>query len=155
VTQRHTPEEKRTSNGVNSEQHYDVSRTYLLYYYYVVASNFPGLTLLPRNTKQYNHIDYISFKTVPLCNTFFAKTTLTKTERCVGALSGSRNQLLAPFLGAFPSDRNPMVTKDINVHFIIQSSNSSKLYHSVPANYTSQFRELFEATTYYYYYYYY
>jgi len=68
LTQRHTPEEKRTSNRVNSEQHYEVSRTYWLYYYYVVASNVPGITLLLRNTKQYNHLGYISFKIVPLSN---------------------------------------------------------------------------------------
>jgi len=68
VIQRHTSEEKRTINRINSEQYYDVSRTYWLYYYYVVTSNDPGITLLLRHTKQHNHLDYISFKTVPLCN---------------------------------------------------------------------------------------
>jgi len=31
----------------------------------------------------------------PVFVTFFSKATLTKTDRCVGTLSGSRNELLA------------------------------------------------------------
>jgi hypothetical protein len=68
-----TPQ-KRTSNRVNSEQHYDVSRTYwLYYYYYVVASNVPGITLLLTNTKQHNHLYYISFKTAPCATIHFCQ----------------------------------------------------------------------------------
>ena len=43
------------------------------------------------------------------------------------------------FFGVFPSDRIPKATKDVNVNFCITSSNS--------CNYTSEFREIFEATT--------
>jgi len=76
VIQRYTPEEKRTINRVHSEQHYDVLRTYWLYYYHVLASNVPAITLLLRHTKQYNHLDYISFKTVPLCKYTFLPATV-------------------------------------------------------------------------------
>jgi len=32
-----------------------------------------------------------------------------------------------PSFGAFPSDRIPKATKDVNVHFFVPSSNSYKL----------------------------
>ena len=44
-----------------------------------------------------------------------------------------------PFFWAFPSDRIPEATKDVNTHFLIQSRNSYKLY--------SEFREFFEDAT--------
>ena len=86
VTQRHTPKEKRTINRVNSEQHYGVSRTYSLYYYYVVASNVPGITLLVRNKKQYNHLGYISFKTAPLCNYTLLPATVQMLRTNLGVI---------------------------------------------------------------------
>jgi hypothetical protein len=46
----------------------------------------------------------------------------------------------SPFFGAFPSDRITKLRKDVNVHFFIHSS--------IPVNYTSEFWELSEATTY-------
>jgi hypothetical protein len=45
----------------------------------------------------------------------------------------------SPFFGAFPSDRIPTATKD--VIYI------SLLTVAIPENYTSEFRENFEATT--------
>jgi len=51
------------------------------------------------------------------------------------------------FFGAFPSDRIPNATKNVTVHFFIHSSNSSKIYQSVPVSYNSEFRERFETTT--------
>jgi hypothetical protein len=56
----------------------------------------------------------------------------------------------SPFLGAFPSDRNPKATKNVSVQFFINSSNSCKLYQRIPLNYTSEFWEMFDAPTYYY-----
>jgi len=50
--------------------------------------------------------------------------------------------------GAFASDRIPNATNDINEYFVIRSSNSSGLYQRNSPNYISEFRELFEATTY-------
>jgi hypothetical protein len=41
----------------------------------------------------------------------------------------------SPFLG------------DVNVHFLIYSSNSFKLYQRIPVQCTSEFRELFEAAS--------
>ena len=78
---------------------------------------------------------------------FFAKKSLTKTERCAGALWRKGNQLLvSPFFGAFPSDRIPKATKDASVHLLIYSSNSCTLNQRIPGNYTSEFQEGFEAT---------
>jgi hypothetical protein len=54
----------------------------------------------------------------------------------------------SPFSGAFHSDHIPEATKDVNVHFFIHSTNSCKLYQGIYANCTSEFGELFEATTY-------
>ena len=46
----------------------------------------------------------------------------------------------SPLFEMFPSDRIPQATKDVNIHFGIHSS--------IPLNYTSEFRELSEATMY-------
>jgi len=63
---------------------------------------------------------------------FFSKKSLTKTGRWAGALSWRRNHLLVVlFFWAFPSDRIPEVTKDVNTRFLIQSSNSFKLYQRI------------------------
>jgi hypothetical protein len=43
------------------------------------------------------------------------------------------------FFGAFPSDRNPKLMNDVNVHF---------LFRAIAVNYTSEIMERFEATTY-------
>ena len=67
---------------------------------------------------------------------FFAKKSLTKTDRCAGALSSRRNQLLFPyFFGALPSDGIPKATMDVNVHFYVHSSNSCKLYQRIPGTF--------------------
>ena len=36
---------------------------------------------------------------------------------------------------AFPSDRIPRVTNDVNIHFFIHSSNSCKLYRPIPGTF--------------------
>jgi hypothetical protein len=46
----------------------------------------------------------------------------------------------SPFLGTFPSDRIPKATEDANVHFVIHSSNSCRLYQRIPMNHSSEFR---------------
>jgi hypothetical protein len=38
--------------------------------------------------------------------------------------------------------------KDVIVYFFIHSSKSFKLYQLIPVNYSSEFQEIFEATTY-------
>jgi len=43
-----------------------------------------------------------------------------------------------PFFAVFPSDRIPKATKDVNVYFLFTVP--------ISVNYTSEFRELFEAT---------
>ena len=47
-----------------------------------------------------------------------------------------------PFFMSFPSDHTLKVTKDVNVQFLIHSSNG------IPVNCISKFWELFEVTTY-------
>ena len=83
---------------------------------------------------------------------FFARKSLTKTDRCPGALLWRRNQVLpiSPFFGIFSSDRIPNVTKGASVHFFINGSNSISLYQRVPGTFWSysilswwMFKELF------------
>jgi len=54
----------------------------------------------------------------------------------------------SPFFWAFPSGRIPKTTKDVNVRFFLHSRNSRHAYQRIHANYTSEFQERFEATTY-------
>ena len=49
----------------------------------------------------------------------------------------------SPVFGAFPSDRNPKATKDVNVHLFIHNFTSCNNY----CQRFSEFRELFEATS--------
>ena len=44
--------------------------------------------------------------------------------------------------GAFPSDRLPKATKDVNVHyFFFQSSNSCKIYQRIPRTFGGYYVE--------------
>jgi len=52
--------------------------------------------------------------------------------------------LVLHFCGAFPSDHIPKATKDVRA--ILRDRNFP--YAAVPVKYTSEFWELFEATTY-------
>ena len=54
----------------------------------------------------------------------------------------------SPYFREIPTDRIPKATKDVNVHFFIHCSISCKLYKRIAAKYTSELREIFEATTY-------
>jgi hypothetical protein len=54
----------------------------------------------------------------------------------------------SPYFREIPSDRIPKATKDVNVHFFNNSSKSCKLYKRIGVKYTSELREIFEATTY-------
>jgi hypothetical protein len=60
----------------------------------------------------------------------------------------------SPLFGEFPSDRIPKATKDGNVHFFIHSFTCrdglmmNNAWQSKHVNYTSEFRERFEAATY-------
>ena len=67
-------------------------------------------------------------KSSSIVTSFFTKKSLTKIDRCAGALSCRRNQqLVSHYSGAFPSDRFPKAKKDVKLHFFIHSSNSCKL----------------------------
>jgi hypothetical protein len=56
------------------------------------------------------------------------------------ALSWGRNQLFVlHFGGAFPSDRVPKATKDVNGHYFIHSSNSCKPYQRIPGTFWSYY----------------
>ena len=81
--------------------------------------------------------------------TFFsAKKSLTKADWCAGALSLRRNQLLVlHFFETFPSDRIPKTTKIVSVHFFIRSSNFFTSYHRISVFCISEFRDLFQTTT--------
>ena len=79
---------------------------------------------------------------MPLCcMLFFAKKTMTKTDRCAGALPWKRNQLLVlHFSMRFiltASLRRRMLSMYISILIV-----------AVLASYTSDFREIFEASKY-------
>ena len=44
------------------------------------------ITLFQSNTKQYNHLSYISFKTVPLCNCTLLSATVNVLDTCLEAI---------------------------------------------------------------------
>ena len=54
----------------------------------------------------------------------------------------------SPYFREITSDHIPKATKDINVHFFNDSSKSCKLYKRIAVKYTSELREIFQATTY-------
>jgi len=54
----------------------------------------------------------------------------------------------SPYFREVPTDRTPKATKDVNVHFFIHCSISCKLYKWIAVKYTSELREIFEATMY-------
>ena len=72
---------------------------------------------------------------------FFARKSLTKTDRCAGALPGKRNHLLVlHFSGRF-----------LLTAFLRRRRISMYKYYPhavIPVNYNSQIRKIFEATTY-------
>ena len=45
----------------------------------------------------------------------------------------------SPFVGTFPPDPIPKKTKDVSVHSLIHSSNSSKLYLRIPGIFCSYY----------------
>ena len=65
---------------------------------------------------------------------FFDKKSLTKTDRCAGALSFKEKPTVGfLFFGAFPSDCVPKATKEGSAHLFIHS-NSCKLHQRIPGN---------------------
>ena len=72
---------------------------------------------------------------------FFVKKSLTKSERCAGALPSRRNQLFVlPFSGRF------LLTASLT--WLRMSMYRNFPHVTIPVNFTSDFRELLEATTY-------
>jgi hypothetical protein len=53
---------------------------------YVVASIVPGVTLFSRNIKQYNNLNYVSFKICPLCNYTLLPATVKVLETFLEAI---------------------------------------------------------------------
>jgi len=69
----------------------------------------------------------------------FAKKSLTKTDRCAGAFSRSRNQMLVlHFLGRFLLSAS-LKRRRISLYINFPSA-------AIPVNYSSEFLEIFEAT---------
>ena len=46
-----------------------------------------------------------------------------------------KSNVRSPFFLAFTSDRIPQATKDVNIHLLIHSSNSCKLYQGIPGTF--------------------
>jgi len=70
---------------------------------------------------------------------YFANKSLAKTDRCHGALSRTRNQLLVlHFLGRF------LLTASLRRRKMSLYINFASA--TIPVNYSSEFLELFEAT---------
>jgi hypothetical protein len=61
---------------------------------------------------------------------------------CWSIVVKGKSNVGSPFSLAFPSDRIPKATDDVNVHFF--SNNFCKLYQRIHINYTCEFLELFE-----------
>jgi hypothetical protein len=72
---------------------------------------------------------------------FFAKKSLTKTDRCAGALSWRRNEHSFSILGGVSFRTHSQRDKK-------RQCTVKKFPHTqIPVNYTNEFREMFEATT--------
>jgi hypothetical protein len=70
---------------------------------------------------------------VQCCHFVFCQKIL-EHNRPVCSSIGVKNKptVGSSFFGAFPSDRVPKATKDVNVHLFIHSSNSCNLYQRIP-----------------------
>ena len=51
-----------------------------------LLQNVPGFTLFLRNTKQHNHLSYISFKIAPLCKHALLTATVKLLETFLEAI---------------------------------------------------------------------
>jgi hypothetical protein len=54
----------------------------------------------------------------------------------------------SPFFGAFPSDSIPQAAKGVMTSEVVPTFETDFRHAAVPANYTSEFREISEAATY-------
>jgi hypothetical protein len=63
------------------------------------------------------------------------RNTLPKPTGVLEHCHEEKQTVGSPFIGVFPYDRVPRVTKDVNVHFFIHSSNSCKLYQRIPGTF--------------------
>jgi hypothetical protein len=67
----------------NCEHQYDTVCRWNMWW----LQNVPGITLYQRNTKQFNHLSYISFKIVLLCNCSFFLATVKLLGTFLKAIS--------------------------------------------------------------------
>ena len=68
-----------------------------------------------------------SVVTLFFCEKFFKKNWPV----CWSNIVKEKPTLGSPFFAAFPSDRIPKATKDVNVHLLVHSSNSTQLHQRV------------------------
>jgi hypothetical protein len=82
---------------------------------HVVASNFAGITLFLRNTKEYNDLNFVAFIMFLLCNCTILPTTVDLLETFLEAILRKPFQLFRPIFVMSVASKN---FRPFNAHFV-------------------------------------
>ena len=86
--------------------------------------------LISVNVTRNNQLEPAQEDAPSFATLFFAKESLTKTDRCPGALK-EKSAIGSKFFMAFPFGPIPKVTKHVNLQLFIKSSNFCKLFQRI------------------------
>jgi len=117
----------------------------------VASKKFPLLNADISRGKGENHLDQarrdlgkLQFHHIVLCQEILG----LNRPVCWSFVVKEKPDASSPYFREIPSDCISQATKDVNVQFFNNSSNSCKLYKRIAVKYTSELWEIFEVTTY-------